>query len=155
MSADLGEAVKAFVQMNHDEHVARNHWVFHNAAPADMHSYVYRYLDGAGNLLYVGMTSNAAQRARTHWKQSDWVSWVEHVTYKRTRNRDEAYKLESKIRREEDPVFRFTGGCAEIMKKQDAKLRINHVAGACKLPGGACHLATWTRLAKEHLGQAA
>jgi predicted GIY-YIG superfamily endonuclease len=120
-----------------------------------MHSYVYRYFDGGGNLLYVGMTSNAAQRARTHWKQSDWVSWVEDVAYKRTRNRAEAYKLESKIHREEEPVFIFTGGYAEFIKEQDAKARINHVTGACKLPGGLCHLATWTRLAKEHFAEAA
>ena len=90
-------------------------------APTDMHSYVYRYLDGNGNLLYVGMTSNAAQRACTHWKQSDWVSWVEDVTYKRARNREEAYKLNPRYAVKRTQCLDLPGGYAEIIKEQDAK----------------------------------
>jgi hypothetical protein len=125
--------------MVHEEAVRENWRVFHEYPPAGYHHYVYLYFDLSESLLYVGMTSNAVKRALTHWKSSDWWSWVAGVEYRLCRNRDAAYKLESKIRREEGPLFTRTGldrhgrpGLyADIIRELDSELRNNHVLGIC------------------------
>jgi len=117
----------------HKDAVLKNWKVFHADPPTDKHSYAYRYFGGGGNLLYVGMTSNAVKRALAHWKSSVWWSWVEDVDYQRCRNRDAAYKLESKIRAEQKPLFEWTdgGNAAEVIRQLGEEFRNNHVLGIC------------------------
>ena len=104
------DAVTQVQAMLHNASVEANWRAFHVGVPAGFANYVYRYLDGVGVLLYVGMTSSAARRADAHWRKSDWRSWVQVVEYTRCHDRDEAFKLESKIRREEKPLFLKTQG---------------------------------------------
>jgi hypothetical protein len=98
-------AVARVQAMLHQSAVSANRAAFHVGVPADFASYVYRYLDGAGALVYVGMTSNATWRAGWHWDHSDWVSWGASVKYTRCHSRDEAFKLETKVRDDEQPLF--------------------------------------------------
>jgi predicted GIY-YIG superfamily endonuclease len=115
----------------HNAAVAANWRAFHVGVPEGFTAYVYRYRDLAGNLLYVGMTSNATRRAGMHLEDSDWTSWVASVEYRRCRSRDEAFKLESKIRNNERPLFVNQAGYAALMAELDARYQINHVAGTC------------------------
>jgi hypothetical protein len=133
--AELLAVVAIFRVQMHEDAILENWRVFHGYPPTDKHSYVYRYYGAGGeNLIYVGMTSNAVRRAvgsDGHWKKSEWWSWVDSVEYKRCRNRDAAYKLESKIRREEKPLWDWKGGHAETMRQIDEEFRFNHVLGIC------------------------
>src|SRR5262249_34524533 len=132
-SAVLLAAVGQARVMAHKDAVLRNWEVFHVCPPTDKHSYVYRYFDGNGNLIYVGMTSNAATRGLRHWKKSDWWSGGEDVDYHRCRNRDAAYKRESRIRAEEKPLFDWThqANAKEFIPQLAEELRNNHVLGIC------------------------
>jgi hypothetical protein len=132
--AAVTRAVQALL---HNASVEANWRAFHVGIPAGFASYVYRYLDGVGVLLYVGMTSSAARRADSHWRKSDWRSWVQAVEYTRCHTRDEAFKLESQIRRDEGPLFTRTQGNAAVLAEMDRAHPINHVTGAChcNLPG--------------------
>ena len=67
------------------------------------------------------MTSNAAKRALAHWHQSEWWSWVYSVEYHQCRNRDSAYKLETKLQRAAKPLFLWTGGYAKDIAELDAE----------------------------------
>jgi hypothetical protein len=115
----------------HRAAVIANWRAFHIGIPEGFAPYVYRYRDFAGNLIYVGMTSNAAVRADTHLKESDWCSWVASVEYRRCRSRDDAFKLESRIRDVEHPLFVRVDGYAALMADVDATHRVNHVTGSC------------------------
>jgi len=127
MTAGLQRALATL----HDAAVQANWRVFHTGIPAGFASYVYRYLDGAGLLLYVGMTSNARFRAGEHWDNSDWRPWVQAVIYTRCHNRDEAFRLESKIRHDERPLFTRLRGNAAVLEAMDREHPVNHVTGAC------------------------
>lgn len=93
--------------------------------------YVYRYHDADGALIYVGMTSNAARRAAWHWDHSDWRSWVMSAEYERCHSRDEAFRLETKIRKDEAPLFTRVTGYAAMIRELDARYLINHVTEQC------------------------
>jgi hypothetical protein len=77
------------------------------------------------------MTSNATWRAGWHWDHSDWVSWVASVKYTRCRSRDEAFKLETKIRNDEQPLFTRTRSNAALLAELDRLHPVNHVTGSC------------------------
>ena len=124
-------AVARVQTMLHQAAVSANRAAFHVGVPADFASYVYTYLDGAGALVYVGMTSNATWRAGWHWDHSDWVSWVAGVKYTRCHSRDEAFKLETKIRNDEQPLFTRTRGNAVLLAEVDRLHPVNHVTGSC------------------------
>lgn len=115
----------------HRAAVSANWAAFHVDIPADFANYAYRYLDGEGGLVYVGMTSNATWRAGEHWDNSDWVSWVAGVEYTWCRNRDEAFKLETKIRNDEQPLFTTVRGNAAVLSELDRLYPVNHVTGSC------------------------
>jgi hypothetical protein len=117
--------------MLHQAAVSANWAAFHVGVPADFASYVYKYLDGAGELMYVGMTSNATWRAVRHWDRSDWVSWVASVKYTRCHSRDEAFKLETRIRNDEQPLFTRTRGNAALLAELNRLYPVNHVIGSC------------------------
>ena len=128
----FGVEASALARVLHHEAAVRENWrVFHIYPPSDLRNYVYQYFDAAEQLLYVGMTSSAAKRALRHWQRSDWWSWVASVSYQRCPNRDAAFKLESKIRAEQKPLFRWTGGYADLIRELDEELMINHVLGYC------------------------
>jgi hypothetical protein len=69
------------------------------------------------------MTSSATWRAGEHRSKSDWRSWVASVEYTRCHNRDEAFKLESKIRRDEHPMFTRTQGNSATLAELDGLYR--------------------------------
>ena len=115
----------------HAAAVSANWRVFHVGVPPGFASYVYRYRDGGGGLLYVGMTSAARKRAAWHWENSDWRSWVMSAEYIRCHSRDEAFQLETKIRRDEEPLFVRVTGNAPMIAELDAKYLVNHVTGEC------------------------
>ena len=118
----------------HDSAIRLNWEAFHVGVPAGFASYVYCYRDGDGGLIYVGMTDNATARAtgnQGHYRQSDWWSWVMSAEYRWCSNRDVAFKLESKIRREQRPTFVGTSGNAALIDELDRKYMVNHVTGNC------------------------
>jgi hypothetical protein len=123
--------VREVQQLVHDAAVAANWAAFHVGVPRGFANYVYRYRDGHGGLIYVGMTSAAVRRANVHWQTSDWWSWVMSAEYERCHNRDEAFQLESKIRNDEQPLFTRVSGLAELIAELDAKFMVNHVTGQC------------------------
>lgn len=124
-------AIARVQAMLHQAAVSANWAAFHVGVPTDFANYTYKYLDGTGALVYVGMTSNATWRAGEHWDQSDWVSWVARVEYTRCHNRDEAFKLETKIRKEEQPLFTTVRGNAALLAELDRLYPVNHVTGSC------------------------
>jgi hypothetical protein len=127
-------AVPRVLGFAHDNAIQLNWDAFHVGVPAGFGSYVYRYRDGDRGLIYVGMTNNAAARAtgdQGHYRRSDWWSWVMSAEYEWCRNRDEAFKLESKIRREELPTFVATSGYAQMIAELDREYMTNHVTGDC------------------------
>jgi len=126
-AAEAREALR----LAHNAAVYANWAAFHVGVPQGFASYVYRYRDGLGALLYVGMTSAAKRRAEAHWQVSDWRSWVRSVQYVRCHNRDEAFQLESKIRREEQPLFTRLRGYSATIAELDREAMVNHVTGDC------------------------
>lgn len=123
----------------HSVAVAANWRAFHVGMPQGSDAYVYRYRDFAGNLIYVGMTENPAGRPGEHLKESDWTSWVASVEHQRCRSRAEGFKLETKIRNKERPLFVSRTGYAALMAKLDEKYQTNHVAGVCACAAGSRH----------------
>lgn len=129
--ARVPDGVRLIGVLAHNAAVAANWHAFHADVPEGFANYVYRYRDGEGGLVYVGMTSDAAYRAGEHWQTSDWWSWVMSVEYTRCHNRNEAFKLESKIRNEEHPLFTRRHGYVAIIAALDAEYMTNHVTGQC------------------------
>lgn len=119
----------------HYASVYANWRAFHVGVPEGFAPYVYRYRDLVGNLIYVGMTSDATRRADEHLKDSDWTSWVASVEYHRCRSRNQAFRLETKIRNDERPLFVGRTGYAALMAELDAKYQTNHVTGVCASVG--------------------
>jgi hypothetical protein len=129
-AAEAREALR----LAHNAAVYANWAAFHLGVPQGFASYVYRYRDGLGALLYVGMTSSARLRAngrKGHWQNSDWWSWVMSAEYTRCHSRDEAFQRETQIRREERPLFTRTSGYAAIIAELDRETMANHATGDC------------------------
>ena len=131
LGVPVGSAVREALGAAHDAAVARNWRAFHVGVPQGFASYVYRYREGAGELLYVGMTSAAQRRAKAHWQTSDWWSWVMSAEYERCHSRDEAFQLETQARRDEHPLFTRIRGYAEMIAELDRETMANHVTGSC------------------------
>lgn len=129
--ASVPDSLPLMGVLAHDEAVTANWAAFHVGVPEGFGWYVYRYRDLETALLYVGMTGHAVRRADTHWRKSDWRTWVMSAKYVRCHDRDEAYELETKIRDEEHPLFVRVSGHKAIIRELDGKYQINHVTGDC------------------------
>lgn len=44
--------------------------------PDDVRTYLYRFYDVGGQLLYVGITGDLPRRMREHGKKKEWWVWV-------------------------------------------------------------------------------
>lgn len=69
-----------------------------------MKTALYRQYNEAGELLYVGISLNYANRLRDHYKGSAWFTDVETITLEWHDTRDEALKAERNAIIEEKPT---------------------------------------------------
>lgn len=143
----LDKQLQQWIQANHDNYIARNRSVFFDDPPADFGNYAYRYYDGNGDALYHGYTSHAVQRAKKHYEEAPWASWVQDVRYRRCSTVVAAQKLEGRLQRKVESLC-AAGGRTRAYHGQDwsdldNEFKTNHVTGTCKLPGGICDPEDW------------
>jgi predicted GIY-YIG superfamily endonuclease len=69
-----------------------------------MKTVLYRQYSKSGELLYVGISLNYANRLRDHYKGSAWFTDVDNITLEWHETRDEALKAERKAIIEEKPT---------------------------------------------------
>ena len=71
-------------------------------------SYVYRYFDAQGALLYVGQTSHLATRDKNHRNTMDWYAQVARRTVEGPFTKDIALAHEFEALNHEEPSFNRT-----------------------------------------------
>lgn len=76
--------------------------------PVEQSCYVYRLVDKAGELVYVGMTVNPGDRIGVHRKKSWWPE-VDDVLLERFSSVDEARAAEARAIRTESPRCNIQG----------------------------------------------
>lgn len=138
MDPQLLAHVAAHAQALHDDYVALNKAIFLDFPPDGHGTYVYTYYAGNGYPLYHGYTTNARQRARAHMKLAPWASWAEDVRYRECSSPQQARKLESRLHRKVESTCGQFAYHGEDWSDIDRRIKINHVTGACRLPGGLC-----------------
>lgn len=138
MDPQLLAGITARAQGLHDDYIALNRAIFLDFPPDDTGTYVYTYYAVDGYPLYHGYTTNARQRARVHLKLAPWASWAEHVRYRECSSPQQARKLESRLHRKVESVCGRTAYHGEDWSDVDRRIKVNHVTGACRLPGGIC-----------------
>lgn len=90
-------------------------------------------------------------RARDHWRYALWASWAQDVRYRRCKTPQQARKLEVRLINKVDCICRIGYGKVtafhvgrhgsyrgEEWSAHDQEMKVNHVTGACRLPGGCC-----------------
>ena len=70
---------------------------------------LYRYFDGAGDLLYVGIAVDPEMREKQHEKGSRWVQFSERREVEWFPSREQARQAERDAIQLEDPVFNVDG----------------------------------------------
>jgi predicted GIY-YIG superfamily endonuclease len=71
-------------------------------------TYVYRYFDAAGNLLYVGQSAHVETRDRNHRNGKLWYPLVAHRTLEGPYTKDMALAAEFLALQTEDPIHNRT-----------------------------------------------
>lgn len=66
---------------------------------------LYRYWDGAGNLLYVGISDNPDQRDEQHSRNSEWFQFAASSDVSWFTSRDAAHEAERSTIKAERPIF--------------------------------------------------
>jgi predicted GIY-YIG superfamily endonuclease len=69
---------------------------------------LYRAYDKYGTLLYIGISSDAANRMNAHEKHSEWHEYMDHYEVELIPQRRDAYKIEAQAIRTEQPIFNLT-----------------------------------------------
>lgn len=69
---------------------------------------LYRAYDKRGTLLYIGISTDAAQRMKFHEQHADWYQYMEHYEVEFIPNRRDAYKVEAQAIKTENPIFNLT-----------------------------------------------
>jgi predicted GIY-YIG superfamily endonuclease len=72
---------------------------------ANKSTFLYRFYDAAGVLLYVGVTDNLAERTWSHARASTWMEFAVRSTIERYAKRTEAEEMEVAAIRGEGPLF--------------------------------------------------
>ena len=76
---------------------------------ADRQTMLYRYFDGEGRLLYVGITMAPKGRHRLHDLRSPHVKYATHISFEWYPDRETARDAELAAIRSEGPVFNKEG----------------------------------------------
>lgn len=76
---------------------------------ADRRTMLYRYFDGAGRLLYVGITMAPSGRHRLHDLRSPHVKYATHISFEWYPDRESARAAELTAIKSEGPVFNKEG----------------------------------------------
>lgn len=71
---------------------------------------LYRYFDGAGQLLYVGITGDNTKRQSQHRRNSFWFGEIESATFEHFETRSEALEAETEAIRREKPLHNVQKG---------------------------------------------
>lgn len=66
---------------------------------------LYRFFDGDGRLLYVGISSNAIRRLRQHATSASWFDFVRRITIDPIGSREDALRAERDAILNEKPVY--------------------------------------------------
>ena len=66
---------------------------------------LYRHVDAAGVLLYVGISVGLRERTDDHARSSEWAAWVVESRAEWFPNRDEALRAEREAIEREAPIF--------------------------------------------------
>ena len=74
-----------------------------------MNTTLYRYFDGDGHLLYVGITKNQFDRFAQHSKNSVWFSQIATATFEHFESRDQALIAETRAIGTELPKYNKAG----------------------------------------------
>lgn len=70
---------------------------------------LYRHFDGAGTLLYVGVSLSALHRLSQHRNHSHWFSKIKTVTIEHFSSREMAIEAETNAIRDERPLYNLLG----------------------------------------------
>lgn len=80
----------------------------YDLSPDEHDTELYRAYDKRGTLLYIGISTDAAQRMKFHEKHADWYQYMEHYEVEFIPNRRDAYKIEAQAIKTENPIFNLT-----------------------------------------------
>ena len=67
--------------------------------------YLYRHIDKAGRLLYVGVSLNGVQRLIQHKNSSHWYSEIDYVKFEKHETREAALAAERAAITNENPLY--------------------------------------------------
>lgn len=155
-AAEVIERCLLIVKSFHDEDVERNREVFEDDPPRDFGAYAYTYYDGLGNVIYHGMTTDAAKRAQKHQAKAPWASWVQEVRYRPCSSAHSARLLERRLQN------KISSLCHHVITWThhgedwpETGQPANHVTGTCKLPGGICNPERIAERAKTLIAESA
>ena len=81
-----------------------------------MKTTLYRYFDGEGQLLYVGVTGNNTKRQSQHRRNSFWFGEVASATFEYFDTREEALEAETTAIRREKPKYNIAKHGMTILK---------------------------------------
>lgn len=144
---EIRATIERLVEHKHDYAVALHRRIFFEYPPDDHGCYVYTYYDLFGNVLYHGYTTNARQRAKEHQRKAPWAAWAETVRYRKCSSPHAARKLERRLQDKIPSLCHMNGMTFAYhgvdWSEHDREMKINHVGGYCKLPGGLCDVESW------------
>lgn len=68
---------------------------------------LYRHFNSLGELLYIGISINAAQRFKSHAAEKSWADQVSRIEIEKFQTRDDALKAEEIAIKKEKPLYNF------------------------------------------------
>lgn len=149
MVDEIRAAIGQIVERKHDDAIALHHRIFSEYPPDDRGCYAYTYYDLFGNVLYHGYTTNARQRAKEHQRKAPWAAWADRVRYRECSSPHSARKLERRLQNKIPSLCHMNGMTFAYhgvdWSEFDREMKINHVGGYCKLPGGLCDVDSWIK----------
>lgn len=80
-------------------------WDRQRLTPTPPATLLYRALDPAGQLLYIGITANPVERWRRHAQKSPWWTLVHHLQCETQPREVQALAAERHAIRDERPIF--------------------------------------------------
>jgi hypothetical protein len=100
---------------------------------------LYRFFDGRGALLYVGITKRGWSRAEEHAQRKHWWPRVDHAKFEHYRGLDAAHNAEKRAIAMESPEFNLNHVGAKPPKSSSAerpeRWHVKH-ASSLKIPDG-------------------
>jgi len=93
-----------------------------------MSAQLYRHFDAAGDLLYVGCSSNAIRRTEQHEAQAHWFPDVATITVQHFASVSEALSAEKAAIRAEGPKYNVRGKLPELQQTAEDREEWNAMA---------------------------